>query len=140
MRVGLLLLSGLIATVIAAPNAVAQKVNLTDTASLLAPGGNTIGGPGVFDFQPNQGNNVADLSGAADSICASVLAISGTVEISVLDAAGLNLETGIATATPGPGGLSAGATACADNVGLVEVKCGATSTEACKGAWRVDKK
>ncbi|MGD9535875.1 MAG: hypothetical protein AB7P52_02310 [Alphaproteobacteria bacterium] len=140
MRVGSLLLLGMIVTAAGMPSAVAQKIDLSDTASLLAPGGHTIGGPGVFDFQPNQSINVAGLSGTADSICASVLVISGTVEISVLDAAGTTLETGIANATPGPGGLSAGATACADNVGLVEVKCSATSTEACKGAWRVDEK
>jgi len=140
MRVAVWALLGLTATVIGMPSAVAQSVNLAESASLLAPGGNTIGGPGVFNFQPNQSNNVADLSGTADDVCASVLGISGTIEISVLDAAGSVLETGVAIATPGVGGLSAGATACADNVGLVEVKCSANSTEPCKGAWRVDKK
>lgn len=141
MRIGVTLLAGLTITIFGASCASAQNINLSDTARLLAPGGNTIGGPGVFNFGANQGNNVVDLSSVPDSVCASILLISGTADVILLDAAGVSIEASGAVATQGsPGGITAGATACASNVGLVEVKCSGTSTEPCKGAWRVDKK
>src|SRR5262247_1180358 len=80
------------------PSVSAKDLTLLDVVKVLAPGGNTIGGPGVFQFQANQGVNVMDLSGAVDTVCASVLAVSGTVEINVKDAAGLVLEGSIANA------------------------------------------
>jgi hypothetical protein len=122
------------------PSVSAKDLTLVDAVKALSPGGNTIGGPGVFQFQPNQGVNVMDLSGAADSVCGSVLVISGTVEINLKDSSDVQLDSSIANATPGPGGVTAGATACANSVGLIEVRCSGTSTQACKGAWRVDKK
>lgn len=140
MRTYFFPLLGVVAAALIAPGASAQGAQPLEAAKTLAPGGNTIGGPGLFSFQPNQGVNVMDLSGAADSVCATVLAISGTVEINVKDPADAVLEGSIANATPGVGGVTAGATACANNVGLVEVRCSGTSTEDCKGAWRVDKK
>ena len=129
------------ALAMAAPSANAQALqNLLEIARALSPGGNTIGGPGIFAFQPNQRVNVVDLSSSPDSVCASVLIVSGTVDILVKDAAGTVIEGSIANATPGPGGITAGATACADGVGLVEVLCSSNSTEPCRGAWRADKK
>ena len=68
------------------------------------------------------------------------LAISGRVDVNVKDGAEVVLEGSVANATPGPGGITAGATACANNVALVEVRCSSSSTEPCRGAWRVDKK
>jgi hypothetical protein len=117
-----------------------QNLTLADVPKVLSPGGNTIGGPGVFVFQPNQRVNVLDMSGSTTGACASVLLISGTVDISVKDGAEVVLEGSIANATPGVGGITAGATACANNVALVEVRCSSSSTEVCRGAWRVDKK
>jgi hypothetical protein len=140
MRTYFFPLLGLMAAVLIASSALAQSQQVLDAGRTLTAGGNTIGGPGLFSFSPNQGVNVMDLSGAADSVCATVLAVSGTIEINVRDPADTVLEGSIANATPGPGGVSAGATACANNVGLVEVHCSSTSTEDCKGAWRVDKK
>ena len=141
MRFGLWLICGALATAVAAEGAQAQQINLSDAARLLAPGGNTIAGPGVFNMDVNQGTNVVDLSTVPDTICASVLALSGTVEITLLDAASVSLESATALATQGgAGGLFAGATACAANTGHVSVKCAATSTEPCKGAWRADRK
>ncbi len=129
-----------LALALLAPDASAQSAQLVEAARILAPGGRTMGGPGLFSFAPNQGVNVMDLSGVADEVCASVLAITGTAEINLQDPAGAVLEGSIANATPGVGGVTAGAAACASNVGLVEVRCSANSTEDCKGVWRVDKK
>jgi hypothetical protein len=129
----------LLAVVLFAPSVSAQSPALLDAAKLLSPGGSTIGGPGLFNFQPSQGVNVMDLSGVADRVCATVLVIFGTAEINLKDSAGGVIEGSIANATPGPGGVTAGATACANSVGLVEVRCSSTSTEACQGAWRADK-
>ena len=130
----------LIAAALIAPDASAQSAQVLEAGRTLAAGGNTIGGPGLFSFQPNQRVNVMDLSSVADSVCATVLAVSGTVDINLKDSANVVIESSIANATPGVGGVTAGATACASNVALVEVLCASTSTEDCKGAWRVDKK
>src|SRR6185369_2214451 len=119
----------LVAVALFVPNVSAKDLTLLDVVKVLSPGGNTIGGPGVFQFQSNQGVNVMDLSGAADSVCGSVLVISGTVEINLKDSSDVQLEGSIANATPGPGGVTAGATACANNVGHVEVRCSGTSTQ-----------
>jgi hypothetical protein len=140
MRTYVAALLGLLAAGLIVPDAAAQGAQALEAVRALAAGGNTIGGPGLFSFGPNQGVNVMDLSGAADSVCATVLALSGTVDINVKDPADAVLEGSVANATPGVGGVTAGATACANNVGLVEVRCNASSTEDCKGAWRVDKK
>lgn len=118
----------------------AQSSPLLDLARTLSPGGNTIGGPGIFSFQPNQRVNVVDLSSTPDSVCASVLLLSGTVDVSLLLEDETVLESSIANATAGPGGVTTGATACANGAELVQVKCSSTSTEPCRGAWRVDKK
>lgn len=119
----------------------AQSANpLLDLARTLSPGGNTIGGPGIFSFQPNQGVNVMDLSSTADSICASVLLLSGRVDVSLLLEDETVIESSTANATPGVGGVTSGATACANGAQLVEVRCSSTSTEPCRGVWRVDKK
>jgi hypothetical protein len=139
MRKYLYMLSCLTGAALFVPNVSAKDLTLLNAAKVLVPGGNTIGGPGVFEFQPNQSVNVMDLSTAAASVCGSVFAISGTVEINLRDSSTV-LEGSIANATPGPGGVTAGATACANGVELVEVKCSGTSTQPCKGAWRVDKK
>jgi len=133
-------LLGLIAAALIAPNASARGLQPVDTARVLAAGGSTIGGPGLFSFQKNQGVNVMDLSSVPDDVCASVLVVSGTAEINLKDPADVMLESSTANATPGVGGRPAGAAACASNVGLVEVRCSASSTEDCKGAWRVDRK
>ena len=118
----------------------AQSSPLLDLARTLSPGGNTVGGPGIFSFQPNQRVNVVDLSSTPDSVCASVLLLSGTVDVSLLLEDETVLESSIANATAGPGGVTTGATACANGAELVQVKCSSTSTEPCRGAWRVDKK
>jgi hypothetical protein len=80
-----------------------------------------------------------DLSGVANSVCATVLVIFGTAEINLEDSGGGVLEGSVANATPGPGGVNAGATACVNSVGLVEVRCSSTSTEPAKarGEWTV---
>ena len=140
MRKYAMILFCLLTTVLLAPTAFAQNLKLLDAGRLLTPGGNTIGGPGLFNFQPNQRVNVMGLSTSPASVCASILLISGTVDILVKDAADVVVEGSIANATPGPGGITAGATACGDNIGLVEVLCSASSSEPCRGAWRVDKK
>ena len=81
-----------------------------------------------------------DLSTAPASVCASILVIEGRIDILVKDPANVVIEGSIADVTPGPGAITAGATACGDNVGLVEVLCSATAPASCRGAWRVDKK
>jgi hypothetical protein len=140
MRTYVVAVLGLLAAGLIAPDASAQGAQALEAVRALAAGGNTIGGPGLFSFGPSQGVNVMDLSSAPDTVCATVLAVAGTVDITVKDPADAALEGSVANATPGVGGVTAGATACASNVGLVEVRCNAASTEDCKGAWRVDKK
>src|SRR5262249_12324544 len=114
MRKYLCLLLCLVDVALFVPRVSAKDLTLLEVVKLLAPGGNTIGGPGLFQFQPNQSVNVMDLSSSVDSVCATVLVSSGTVDINVKDSAGLVLEGSVANATPGPGGVTAGATACAN--------------------------
>lgn len=141
MKKRTLMSSCFILTMLIAPAAsAAPQTTVFDAAQALSPGGNTIGGPGVFSFQPNQRVNVMDLSSSPASLCASILVIEGHVDILVKDPADVVIEGSIADVTSGLGGLTAGATACGDNVGLVEVLCSATAPDVCKGAWRVDKK
>lgn len=141
MRKGVIVIfSALVLSAFAGGASAAQAPTLLDAVRALSPGGNTVAGPGIFVFQPNQSVNVVDLSTANMNLCASILVVSGKADINVKDSGGATLQGSVANATPGVGGIFAGATACADAVGLVEVKCNSTSTEVCQGAWRADKK
>lgn len=117
-------------SLVAAPTAHAMKVELFLTS--LAAGGNTIGGPGIFQKAVGNSVTVGEYFLAAQNICVTLTTVNGWISIELFDANGVEITSNVFIFPETTG------SECGESVSNANLTCHPGGGD-CVGVWRIDK-